>query len=127
MGVALGQGGEIHRLAEETEGHLERGFGRVLGVNIVGTTCLGAEADAVVADDDVGKPGVNGQLGELDRGQYPGPGDRRSGREPAITDADGHADLVGRGAVHGLGFGGDPVDLRTGQSGVVEGAAHSVD
>ena len=44
-----------------------------------------------------------------------------------VAHADGGADLVGAGAVHGLGLGGDAVDVGPGEAGVGERSAGGVD
>ena len=96
-------------------------------MHVVRSPDLAAEADPVVADDDVRQTGVDGELGELQRGEDAGAGDGGLGAEPPAVGTDGDPDLVGAGAVHGLGLGGDTVDVASGEAGVGERPASGVD
>ena len=127
VGVALGQRGEVDGLAEEAERHLQGRLGGILGVHVVRSADLGAETDPVVADHDIGEAGVNGHFGELQRGEHTRPGDGRLGAEPPVTHPDRRADLVGACAVHGLGLGGDAVDISPADPGVGERSTGGVD
>ena len=129
VAVALGQHGEVDGLAEVAERHLERRLGRVLGVDAVRPELGVAEAEAVVADDDVGEAGVERQDGELHGAEHAGAGDRRVGAEAPVARTDGDGDLVGAGPRRASVCASlvKPSTSARVDAGVVEGAADGVD